>query len=499
MSCVVCVRAKWWSFLADQRGDDARPVWVDYFGTKVLANGVFAKFAAEGAAYVFPIVALRTPDGRYRCVYGDEIPIQRTNDKDNDLMVNSQRFHQVFEAWLRRTPNRVFGCIGSSRERAGSAREKKLLPRFPPIKCNMTSRVIPPAPPSRIVVRGTNWVGDTVMSVPAIKELRRIFPSTRITLWVASGLAPLVSATGVPDDVICFDGNSGGPMQRPFRMRKKLNSGNFDMSVLLQNAFESAFSSWLAGIPLRAGYPTDLRGPLLNIRIPLTRQIRSKHQVFYYLAITRFLEVYLPGPGEFPEGPPDCSIPIKEENCIRARDLIASRGAGLERPIFCVCPGSVNSEAKRWPAESFARLADLLIDRIGAQVVFLGAPQEKSLVEGIISIMRNSGSLNLVGADMMTSMAVMNLSALVISNDTGSAHLAVASSARVLTIFGPTNPGATAPYGANTYVIQGHAPCAPCRHFRCPLQEHPCMSSVEPEAVLHEAEEILSGFPCVRE
>ena len=132
----------------------------------------------------------------------------------------------------------------------------------------MTPKVSRPAPPSRIVVRGTNWVGDTVMSVPTIKELRRIFPSTRITLWVPSGLEPLVSATGVPDDVICFDGNSGGPMQRPFRMRRKLNSGNFDMSVLLQNAFESAFSSWLAGIPLRAGYPTDLRGPFSTLESP---------------------------------------------------------------------------------------------------------------------------------------------------------------------------------------------------------------------------------------
>ena len=95
----------------------------------------------------------------------------------------------------------------------------------PPIEFNMTSKVKAPAFPSRIVVRGTNWVGDTVMSVPAIKELRRIFPSTKITLWVPSGLAPLVSATGVPDDVICFDGNSGGPMQRPFRMRGETQLG----------------------------------------------------------------------------------------------------------------------------------------------------------------------------------------------------------------------------------------------------------------------------------
>jgi heptosyltransferase II len=356
----------------------------------------------------------------------------------------------------------------------------------------MTSKVSPPELPSRIVVRGTNWVGDTVMSVPAIKELRRIFPSTRITLWVPAGLASLVSATGIPDDVICFDGNSGGPVQRPFRIRGKLVSGNFDMSVLLQNAFESAFSSWLAGIPLRAGYPTDLRGPLLNIRIPLTRQLRRKHQVFYYLAITKFLEVYFKDRENSPEGPPDCSIPIKEEDRGRARNVIESGGAGLDRPIFCLCPGSVNSEAKRWPGESFAHLADLLIDRMGATVVFLGAPGEKRLVEGIMSLMKSPGAIHLVGADMMTSMAVMNLSKLVISNDTGSAHLAVASSARVLTIFGPTNPGATAPFGADTHIMQGQASCAPCRHFRCPLEGHPCMRSVEPEAVLRRVGEILS-------
>jgi heptosyltransferase-2 len=331
------------------------------------------------------------------------------------------------------------------------------------------------------------------MSVPAIKELRRIFPSTSITFWVPAGLASLVAATGVPDDVISFDGNSGGPIQRPFRMRGKLTSGKFDMSVHLQNAFESAFSSWLAGIPLRAGYPTDLRGPLLNIRVPLTRQIRGKHQVFYYLAITRFLEVYFLDSEDAPNRPPDCSIPLKPENYSAARDLIASLGAKPDGPIFCLCPGSVNSEAKRWPGESFARLADLLISHMGAQVLFLGAPQEKGLVEGIISGMRNTDSLNLVGADMMTSMAVMSLSDLVISNDTGSAHLAVAASASVLTIFGPTNPGATAPYGDNAHVIRGRARCAPCRHFRCPLPGHPCMRSIEPEALLRKTEQILTS------
>jgi heptosyltransferase-2 len=264
------------------------------------------------------------------------------------------------------------------------------------------------------------------------------------------------------------------------------------MAVLLQNAFESAFTSWLAGIPVRTGYPTDMRGPLLNLRVPLRADVRSKHQVYYYLAITDFLENHF-GRGRPRETTtPDCSIEIGEQSLQQAREILMSADADLGRPIFSLCPGSVNSEAKRWPGDYFARLGDLLIHDIGAQVVFLGASEETDLIERIISMMHVPGAVSLAGkADIIASMAVMNQSRLVISNDTGSAHLAVAASARVLTIFGPTSAGATAPYGVNAYIIQGNSPCAPCRHFRCPLSAHPCMRSVEPEAVLGRAVEIL--------
>jgi len=94
--------------LADQRGDDTRPIWVDFFGRKVLANGVFAKFAAEGHAHAFPITAVRTDDGRYRCIFGREIPLQVTDDREADLTVNSQRFHEIFENWLREYPEQGF-------------------------------------------------------------------------------------------------------------------------------------------------------------------------------------------------------------------------------------------------------------------------------------------------------------------------------------------------------------------------------------------------------
>lgn len=94
--------------LADQRGDDSRPIWVDFFGERVLANGVFAKFAIEGNASVHPVIAIRTEDGRYRCMFEKEVPMQRTGDMQADLTVNSQRFHRIFENWLRQYPEQGF-------------------------------------------------------------------------------------------------------------------------------------------------------------------------------------------------------------------------------------------------------------------------------------------------------------------------------------------------------------------------------------------------------
>jgi len=275
-------------------------------------------------------------------------------------------------------------------------------------------------------------------------------------------------------------------------MAARLAGGGFDMAVLLQNAFESAFTSWMARVPLRAGYSTDLRGPLLNLRVPRPREILSRHQVFYYLGITDFLRSHFLG-GESPgDIAPDCSVTIPEEGTLHARRLLVELGAEIDRPLICLCAGSVNSEAKRWPADAFAALADLLTSRLDAQVIFAGASGERALIDGIIGRMKGRGAVNLAGrTGAVESMAMMNLACAVISNDTGSAHMAVAAGSSVLTIFGPTSPGATAPYGPDARVIQGIAPCAPCRHFRCPIPDHPCMSAVTPEAVLERTEEIL--------
>jgi heptosyltransferase-2 len=263
-----------------------------------------------------------------------------------------------------------------------------------------------------------------------------------------------------------------------------LRAGNHRLCVFLQNAFESALTAALARIPVRAGYPTDLRGPLLTHRIPFPAGVFEAHQVFYYLGITDYLSARYDG-AHPRTTEPDCTAVIPEEYLLRARRLLSREGCDGDR-FMCFCPGSVNSEAKRWPAESFARLAESVAENLGLAAVFLGAPGERALINGIQAQMRTRAA-NLAGhADIPTSMAVMRLSALTVSNDTGSAHLAAAAGAKVLTIFGPTKAGITAPWGKNVRLIQGQAPCAPCRHFTCPKPIHECMVSITPEAVLSE-------------
>jgi KDO2-lipid IV(A) lauroyltransferase len=118
--------------LGDQRGDDTRPTWVNFFGRKVIANGVFARFAIDGKAPVLPLTAVRLDDGRYLCEFGEEIPIQRTGDRQRDLMVNSQRFHDVFEKWLREHPEQGFWMHRKFKRKPRRTRKRKAERRLVP-------------------------------------------------------------------------------------------------------------------------------------------------------------------------------------------------------------------------------------------------------------------------------------------------------------------------------------------------------------------------------
>src|ERR1044072_241840 len=203
----------------------------------------------------------------------------------------------------------------------------------------------------RVVVRGTNWVGDSVMTIPALRALRRVLPDANITLVIRPGTKGIFAVADFIDDILVYDRKgplSVIPQIREWKRRK------FDLAVLFQNAFEAALIPFLAGVPLRLGYATESRQALLTHPLALPEWRSSRHEVFYYLYLVTALEQLLFGESTRSASEPDASIKISESRKVEAAELFRTYGVSEEDSVVAICPGSINSRAKRWPAESFA-------------------------------------------------------------------------------------------------------------------------------------------------
>ena len=338
----------------------------------------------------------------------------------------------------------------------------------------------------RVVVRGTNWVGDSVMTVPALRALRRLLPDARITLAVRPSAKGIFSEVDFVDDVLVYDRRNAFSVVsqvREWRRRK------FDLAVLFQNAFEAALIPFLAGVPLRLGYATESRQAMLTHPLPLPDWRSSKHEVFYYLYLITALEQMLSGTSTVCEADPDISLGISEARKAEAGELLQSYGVNEEKSVVALCPGSINSRAKRWPAERFAALADRLMDQ-QRQVVIIGSRDEIDVTNEVTGRMQHrpvvlTGKTSL---DQIT--AVLGLVDLMVTNDTGPAHIAAALGCPTIVIFGPTNPLTTRPFSFKAEVLRQPPDCAPCMLRDCPI-DHRCMTAITVDEVFEHAHALL--------
>jgi heptosyltransferase-2 len=338
----------------------------------------------------------------------------------------------------------------------------------------------------RVVVRGTNWVGDSVMTVPALRALRRVLPDATITLAIRPGAGGIFSQADFIDDVLLYDRKglfSVFPQIREWKRRK------FDLAVLFQNAFEAALIPFLAGVPLRLGYATESRQALLTHPLPLPEWRSSRHEVFYYLYLVTALEQMLFGQSTICEGEPDARIEISESRRVEAADLLRGYGVNDEDSVVAICPGSINSRAKRWPAEAYAALADRLIET-QRQVLLIGSKDEVDVSEEVTRRMRQrpvvlTGKTSL---DQVT--AVLSRADLIVTNDTGPAHIGAALGRPTIVIFGPTNPLTTRPFSPAAEILQHPPECAPCMLRDCPI-DHRCMTAITVEEVFERSHVLL--------
>jgi heptosyltransferase-2 len=340
---------------------------------------------------------------------------------------------------------------------------------------------------NRVVVRGTNWVGDAVMTVPALRELRRLLPAAHITLATRPWAKELFAGADFLDDLLIYD------RRWPWSVVKQSvewRRGNFDLAVLFPNAFEAALIPALARVPLRIGYATDGRGRLLTNPLPVPEWRSTKHEIFYYLNIIADLERALFGTEQIAVRPPDASVRISELRQSEALDLLRAHGLREGRALVALCPGSINSRAKRWPAERYSEVGDGLTGALNAEVILIGSPEELDVSQEVSRLMRNKAIMMTGETSLAQVAAVLSLVDLLITNDTGPAHIASALGRPTLVIFGPTNPLTTRPFSTVAEIVRQAPDCAPCMLRDCPI-DHRCMTAISPQDVLGRARQLL--------
>jgi len=324
----------------------------------------------------------------------------------------------------------------------------------------------------KILVRAPNWIGDSLLAVPALQSLSQNYPESEV--WVAA-------KDWVKDLFISFPFISGiipladrADLKTLRSTAQKLKGEAFDTGLLLTNSFGSALLFALARIPNRWGYATDGRRFLLTRGVAPHAPGKTVHQARFYLDLVSALDMTTLAPA--------LSFPLGEEEVHGAKELLASLGISPGPPLIILNPGGYFGSAKRWPPERFGALAALLQEREQAQVVIVGSQSEAPLAELIVDALVTKPVILTGRTSLRQLAAVISLADLFVTNDSGPMHLANALGTPVLALFGPTDPEATAPFQEPSAYLHKAPPCWPCAYRDCPI-DHLCMESISPEEV----------------
>jgi len=325
------------------------------------------------------------------------------------------------------------------------------------------------------------------MSVPALRELRRLFPDAQITLAAPAGTIDVFLGADFTDDIIETKRGTLATLANA----RELRSRRFDLAVLLQNAFAAAVTAFLARVRIRIGYDTDRRRILLTTAVPLPGWTNKRHESFYYLNIIAELQRALFRSSSMPEAKPLYDLSVSAERKAAAREILVQAGWEPGKPLAVLCPGSINSRAKRWPAEKYAELADRFSE-YGAAVALIGSPAEVAVSRDVAGVSKSSLLMLTGETNVAEAIAIISIADVLVTNDTGPAHLGAALNTPTLVVFGPTNPLTTYPMSPAAEIIRRPPDCAPCMLRDCPI-DHRCMTAITSKEVFDRAVVLMAG------
>ena len=343
----------------------------------------------------------------------------------------------------------------------------------------------------KLLIRATNWVGDAIMALPALRLVRERFPEAHIAILALPYVAKIYDRQGIADELMVYDrkGEHSGLRGRS-RLAAALRAKKFDTALLLQNAFDAAWIAWRGGIPERIGYDRDARGLLLTQAIPVPKRGEiPAHEKYYYLELLRRAG-WLDKLPEIPE----ISLRVADEDSQRAEGKLRSLGVRAGALRIAVAAGASYGSAKCWPPERFAEALNQMRRERDADVILFGTPAE-AVVAAAIAGALGQPALDLTGKTLIGELpALLKCCSVFLGNDSGAMHVAAAVGLPVVAVFGPTDPDGTAPVTRRCTVVQQKPYCSPC-FLRCCPTDHRCMTAISPGRVGDSLRSVLVEVP----
>jgi heptosyltransferase-2 len=339
------------------------------------------------------------------------------------------------------------------------------------------------------LVFSPNWLGDAVMALPAVADLRRHTGTGRLIVASRSSVAGLWPLVAGVDEVVTIPAPRGARRWAAIRASvDAVRHVRADLAVLLPNSFQTALIARLAGIPARLGYRRNLRQWLLTQAVRRPRG--PVHQADYYRRLISAAGVE--------NGPREPRLDVPEDSLAAARSLLAEHGWTPGKALLGLAPGAAYGGAKRWQPDRFAAVAEGLRQSRGTTAVLIGSAADRPAacaIEAELGKINGAGggsaAINLVGlTDLRQLAGVLAHCAAFVSNDSGAMHLAAAVGTPVAAVFGPTDERGTAPLGGRVRVLTADAWCRPCMLRECPL-DHRCMTGIGASDVIRAVEDMV--------
>jgi len=451
--------------LVDQHAGDSG-VWCPLFGRLASTTTLGALLTQRTGGPILPLGVLTTGRAQWKIVVRPPVKGKRrdiggltaqlNNELENLIRQSPADWFWVHNRWKTPKPNFLLA-------------EYKRGVQFP---AGMTADQLQPF---EILVRTPNWLGDACMALPAVRALKLGRPDARLTVLTPAKLADFWRAVSEVDHVI--EKNADGKNEGILSVRRKIRSSgrHYDVAVLLVESPRSALEVSGCGIPRLVGYRGRWRRRLLDQIVPEPKPGPPRHHSHHFLAIAGHCGAQLDDPR--------LHRPLRDGPLHRVHPTTSTSPSSDRPPRIGLCAGAEYGPAKRWPVERFAETARAVTASTGATWTLLGARSDAAIGSDLSCLLGDIPHQNLVGHTTLASLIdeLSNLD-LLLTNDTGTMHLAATLGLRVVAIFGSTEPAWTGPVGAGHTILRHHVPCSPCFHRECPLKSgrYRCFDAITP-------------------